>query len=58
MRYRCLDCDSDFDERDGLVTVLEPHSELDGCPTEKLTELRCPICGADFWSLEEYTENA
>lgn len=56
MHYICLDCDCDFDESDGLVEHREVHTELDGCPTEYLYELRCPYCGAEEYRLEEFTE--
>ena len=52
MKYHCKECDTEFDEDDGLVTYIEPHSELDGCPVETICELRCPCCGADWESLK------
>lgn len=53
MRYYCRNCDVDFDEFDGLITHREVHTELDDCPTEYLTELHCPYCGAEESFLEE-----
>lgn len=56
-RYRCLDCGCEFDEADGLIFHREVHTELDGCPSEMIGELRCPCCGADWESLKEEVEN-
>lgn len=53
MKYHCELCDTIFDLEDGLVFYLEPHPELDGCPTEVFCENRCPCCGADWQYLEE-----
>ena len=53
MKYFCVECGEEFDEDDGLVTYLEPHSELAGCPVEILCEIRCPYCGMDWQGLEE-----
>jgi len=52
MKYLCLECDTEFDEDDGLVFYDEPHPELDGCPVERIGELRCPCCGSDWESLK------
>jgi len=53
MKYLCLECDTEFNEEDGVYTQREPHPELDGCPVEVIGELRCPYCGADWESLKE-----
>lgn len=53
MKYLCLDCDTEFYEEDGLILHREVHTELDGCPSEMIGEIRCPCCGADWQSLEE-----
>lgn len=31
-------------ERKQVVTIREPHPELDGCPYENITEEYCPNC--------------
>ena len=29
-------------------TYLEPHSELDGCPCERLSDVLCPECDVEW----------
>ena len=53
MKYLCLECDTEFYEEEGLILHREVHTELDGCPSEMIAEIRCPCCGADWQSLEE-----
>lgn len=52
--YYCPECGGIMDSIEALVSVPEVHYELDGKPTEWLTELRCIYCGND--DLEEAVE--
>ena len=42
----CNDCRTVAEAEESLVKIIEPHSELDGCPIEILYEYHCPYCGS------------
>ena len=51
--FRCDVCDGVMDEYEATVSMREPHPELDGCPTEWVTEMRCIYSGAEeIWLTE------
>ena len=52
--FYCAECNGVMDEIEATVFIPEIHPELDGCPTEYLTERRCIYCGSPF--IEEAAE--
>lgn len=42
----CNDCGAVMENEEAAVRIIEPHSELDGCPVEILYENHCICCGS------------
>ena len=44
--FICNECGTVMDDEESAVKIIEPHSELDGCPLEILYEHHCIYCGS------------